>query len=218
MMTDKPTIQTATEVAERESAQPQRRCICCRGNGKKHALLRFVVMQNTLVFDLRKKLPGRGYYVCAQKHCLDKAFKQGFKRMTKRESTDLADNLQIFVNDIVLPGLKKRYTECLLAGFQSHQLLLGADSVEEAAKSDALACYVLATDASESTAQKYRTNAERKKLPCIGLETRSFYGRLFGKSDKVVLGWLSGALFEEFLAIEMSIRQLDAEINSESSI
>lgn len=211
-MTEDLKSQEGMAAPDTEARLPQRRCICCRGNGKKHALLRFTIMQNTLVFDLRKKLPGRGYYVCAQMHCLEKAFKQGFKRVTKREPADLADNSKTFVREIVLPGLKKRYTECLLAGFQSHQLLLGADSVEEAAKSDALACYVLATDASPSTAQKYRTNAERKNLPCIGLETRAFYGQLFGKSDKVVLGWLSGTLCEEFMAIETSIRQLEGEL------
>ncbi|MBO5753974.1 MAG: DUF448 domain-containing protein [Proteobacteria bacterium] len=215
MMTDKSRLQDECTVAEQETAQPQRRCICCRGNGKKHALLRFAVLNNTLVFDLRKKLPGRGYYVCAQMHCLEKAFKQGFKRVTKHDAAELADNTQSFVREIVLPGLKKRYTECLLAGFQSHQLLLGSDSVEEAAKSDALACYILATDASPSTTQKYRTNAERKKLPCIGLETRAFYGQLFGKSDKVVLGWLSGTLCDEFMSLEMSIRHFEETISIE---
>lgn len=212
MVSDKSRRQDEITSTEEDTGQPQRRCISCRGNGKKHALLRFAIMQNMIVFDLRKKLPGRGYYVCAQMHCIEKAFKQSFKRVTKCEPAVLAEDAQTFVREIVLPGLKKRYTECLLAGFQSHQLLLGADSVEEAAKSDALACYILATDASPSTAQKYRINAERKELPCIGLETRAFYGQLFGKSDKVVLGWLSGALCDEFMSLEMSIRQFENEL------
>ncbi len=187
---------------------PQRRCICCRGNGKKVTLLRFALFQNTLCFDLRQKLPGRGYYVCAQRHCLEKAFAGGLKKQTKHDTTEFAKDLDSFVHELVIPGLKKRYSECLLAGFQSHQLLLGADSVEQAAQNDELACYVVATDASASTMQKYRMNAERKGLECIGLLDRSEYGRLFGKSDKVVLGWLPGRLYEEFAAIETSIRRL----------
>ena len=196
---------------------PQRRCICCRGNGKKVTLLRFALFHDTLSFDLRQKLPGRGYYVCAQRHCLEKAFAGGLKKQTKHDATEIAKDLDTFIRELVVPGLKKRYCECLLAGFQSRQLLLGADSVEQAAQNDELACYVIATDASASTMQKYRMNAERKGLACTGLLDRCTYGRLFGKSDKVVLGWLSGKLCEEFVAIENSIRRLSEDDNSDNS-
>ena len=199
----------APQTTPSEKSQPQRRCICCRSNNKKHALLRFVVFQNTLCFDLRGKLPGRGYYVCAQRQCLEKAFAGGLKKQTKHDAAEVAASLECFIQEILVPGLKKRYAECLLAGFQSHQLMLGADSVEKAAQEDRLACYVLATDASESARQKYETNAERKDLKCCGLCDRAFYGKLFGKSDKVVLGWMPGLLYEEFITLESSIRQFE---------
>ena len=194
-----------------ETSAPQRRCICCRGNGKKTGLLRFAVIQGCLCFDLRQKLPGRGYYVCAQMHCLEQAFESGFKRIAKHDSKELAPDAKTFVREILLPGLKKRYTEYLLAGYQSHRLLLGADSVEHAAQADQLAAYIIASDASEATAQKYRMNAERKQLPVLGLYDRSFYGCLFGKSDKVVLGWMPGTLFDEFSVLESMIQRLSAE-------
>lgn len=204
-----------SEIQEKENVtprEPQRRCISCRGNGAKYGLLRFAVVGGMLCFDLRKKLPGRGYYVCAQKGCIESAFQKGFKRVTKVSPASIAENADVFIREILIPGLRKRYTECLLAGFQSHQLLLGSDSVEQAAQMDTLAAYVIATDASESTSTKYRTNASRKNLPCLGLYDRSFYGRLFGKSDKVVLGWLHGHLYEEFSSLEASIRRLESEI------
>ena len=198
-----------SQINPSEKSTPQRRCICCRSNGKKHTLLRFAVFQNTLCFDLRGKLPGRGYYVCAQMHCLEKAFAGALKKQTKHDVTEIASDLPTFIQEILIPGLKKRYEECLLAGYQSHQLLLGADSVEKAAQEDRLACYILATDASESSKQKYQTNAQRKGLECCGLCDRAFYGKLFGKSDKVVLGWQPGQLYEEFIALESSIRRLE---------
>lgn len=201
--------------AHQDQERPQRRCICCRCNGKKTALLRFVVMQNTLCFDLRGKLPGRGYYVCAQASCLTKAFNGGFLRVAKRDARGLAENASAFIAQILVPGLKKRYTECLLAGMRSGKLLLGADSVEQAAKNDALACYVLATDASDATSKKYRSNATRKSLPCVGLFDRAYYGHLLGKSDKVVMGWLPSPLCEEFLALEAMIRNLEPQESSE---
>ena len=210
-MAKQPRTETAESAAMQDNRKPQRRCICCRGNGHKGTLLRFGLIQNTLCFDLRKKLPGRGFYVCATKQCLEKAFAGGFKRVTKRDPSDLADSLTAFVQTVLMPGLYKRYGEYLLAGFQSGQLICGADNVEEAAKSDDLGCYILATDASESTQKKYRTNAERKQIPCLGLYCASEYGQMFGKSDKTVLGWKSGRLLEEFIALETAIRRLSSE-------
>lgn len=200
---------TIEEKKREDEKTPQRRCLCCRGNGKKVDLLRFVVVDGVICFDLRKKLPGRGYYVCAQRHCIEKAFANGFKRVLKRNPSSLGSDAEAFIASVVLPGLRKRYTELLQSGYASHQLLIGSDSVEEAAKSDALGCYILATDASESTKKKYRLNAQRKGLPCVGLFDRAFYGQLFGKSDKVVLGWLRGSLCESFMPIEAAIRRLE---------
>lgn len=200
---------TIEEKKREDEKTPQRRCLCCRGNGKKVDLLRFVVVDGVICFDLRKKLPGRGYYVCAQRHCIEKAFANGFKRVLKRDPSSLGNDAEAFIASVVLPGLRKRYTELLQSGYASHQLLIGSDSVEEAAKSDALGCYILATDASESTKKKYRLNAQRKGLPCVGLFDRAFYGQLFGKSDKVVLGWLRGSLCESFMPIEAAIRRLE---------
>ena len=200
---------TIEEKKREDEKTPQRRCLCCRGNGKKVDLLRFVVVDGVICFDLRKKLPGRGYYVCAQRHCIEKAFANGFKRVLKRDPSSLGSDAEAFIASVVLPGLRKRYTELLQSGYASHQLLIGSDSVEEAAKSDALGCYILATDASKSTKKKYRLNAQRKGLPCVGLFDRAFYGQLFGKSDKVVLGWLRGSLCESFMPIEAAIRRLE---------
>ncbi len=187
---------------------PQRRCICCRGNGKRVDLLRFAVADGMLRFDLRKKLPGRGYYVCAQRHCLEKAFATGFKRVAKRDPSALSESAASFIETIALPGLRKRLAELLQAGLGCRQLLVGADSVEEAAKLDVLGCYILATDASAATKKKYRMNAQRKGLPCVGLFDRACFGQLLGKSDKAVLGWLKGSLCETYLPLEAAIRRL----------
>ena len=191
-----------------DAAAPQRRCICCRGNGKRVDLLRFAVADGALRFDLRKKLPGRGYYVCAQRHCLEKAFATGFRRVAKRDPSSLSESAASFIETVALPGLRKRHAELLQAGLGCRQLLVGADSVEEAAKLDVLGCYILATDASAATKKKYRMNAQRKGLPCVGLFDRAYYGQLLGKSDKVVLGWLKGSLCDTFLPLETAIRRL----------
>ena len=198
----------APETEHGESQKtPSRRCICCRGNGAKWGLLRFGIMGGMLCFDLRQKMPGRGYYVCAKRDCLKKAWDNALKRVTKVSPASVAESCDAFIQEYLVPGYTRRYRECLLAGRQSGQLILGSDAVEQAAREDRLACYILATDASEATRKKYTLNAERKSLPCIGLLDRSELGQLLGSSDKVVLGWLQGSVIApEFQQIEAVLR------------
>ncbi len=207
------------ESTEMENAvqgkSPSRRCICCRGNGAKGGLLRFGVMGGALCFDLRQKLPGRGYYVCTNAACLKKAWDTQFKRVAKTSAEAIAATWEAFVKDVLIPGYERRYRECLLSGRQSGQLLLGSDAVEQAAREDRLMCYVLATDASESTRRKYETNAERKALPCVGHLDRAELGQLLGTSDKVVLGWTArsvlGAEFQRIEAVISRFSQSEAQ-------
>ncbi len=204
----------ATSGETQHAKAPSRRCICCRGNGAKQGLLRFGIMGGTLMFDLRQKLPGRGFYVCAKADCLKKAWDNAFKRVAKTSPQTLAESPEVFIETYLVPGYHKRYRECLLAGRQSGQLILGSDAVEQAAREDRLSCYILATDASESTKKKYRLNAERKGLPCIGLLDRSAFGQLLGSSDKVVLGWQSDSLIgAEFQRIEAVLRSFDPSLS-----
>ena len=202
-MTEQSEARTGSEA---ESRQPQRRCICCRGNGAKNGLLRFGQMGGQLVFDLRQKMPGRGYYVCALPACLKKAWESGFKRVVKVSPQGLAPTYEDFIRDMLIPGYEKRYNECIVSGRQSGQLLAGSDAVEQAAREDRLLCYVIATDASESTRKKYELNAERKGLPVFGRLDRTAYGKLIGSDSKVVLGWTVGStIAEEFMHIEHAL-------------
>ena len=53
-----------------------RTCIGCRGKFSQNTLIRFVGQKNeTLRIDNRKKLHGRGAYVCCSQSCIQKAFK-----------------------------------------------------------------------------------------------------------------------------------------------
>ena len=114
-----------------------------------------------------------------------------------------------------MPGLRKRIIECLTSGFQAGQLLLGADAVEEAAKNNKLACYVLAFDISDGGHHKYAENAKRKDIPCItGQFHAAFYGKLFNKSDKSVLGWLPGTLCDIWMHCNQALQSLSFEFGN----
>lgn len=209
--------ETLLEGGDQARHLPQRRCFSCRGNGKKHELLRFVVFEGQLCFDLRKKLPGRGYYVCAQAHCLEKAFEMGFKRVTKHAASELAPSCDAFIREVLLPGLRRRYREYLLAARQSNAILFGAESVEKSAKNNQLGCILLATDASSSTDRKYRTNADRKSIPCVGLLDRESVSHLFGKSNKVIMGIIPGEICDKLVQTEDAIKRLEIHVGMTAS-
>lgn len=57
---------------------PERTCIGCRCKKPKAELLRFAfdAVEQRLAFDLRKKLPGRGAYLCRDENCLHLTLRQ----------------------------------------------------------------------------------------------------------------------------------------------
>jgi hypothetical protein len=51
---------------------PSRTCVICHKKQPKNQLLRFTKMASGVVYDLKQKLEGRGYYVCNSEKCINK--------------------------------------------------------------------------------------------------------------------------------------------------
>jgi len=51
---------------------PLRTCVICRCKTEQQKFLRFVLMDKEIVFDLKRKLSARGYYVCDKNECLER--------------------------------------------------------------------------------------------------------------------------------------------------
>jgi len=52
---------------------PLRTCVGCRATGPRSALLRVVVVQDVLVVDVARRMPGRGAWLHPDPGCLEKA-------------------------------------------------------------------------------------------------------------------------------------------------
>ncbi|WP_146846826.1 YlxR family protein [Cellulomonas terrae] len=52
---------------------PVRTCVGCRTTGPRSALLRVVVVQDELVVDVARRMPGRGAWLHPDPGCLEKA-------------------------------------------------------------------------------------------------------------------------------------------------
>ncbi len=65
---------------------PQRICVVCRKKSEKKKLMKFILLDSEIVFDLNGVIEKRGYYVCDDNSCLQKLEKRVKKILRSRSS------------------------------------------------------------------------------------------------------------------------------------
>ena len=65
---------------------PQRMCVVCRRKTEKKKLMRFVLLDSEIVFDLNCDIEKCGYYVCDDNGCLQRLKKRVKKILRSRSS------------------------------------------------------------------------------------------------------------------------------------
>lgn len=164
---------------ELERREPERSCVGCREPGTKEELERFIYHDEVgLVYDLRKKAPGRGAYLHPVATCVEQAgrkggFSRAFKRPVPIDAHKLIEEMR--------QGIFRRLQESLRVAFRAQHLFIGATAVADAMKNDRAALVVLASDASEGTRAKFSSNAQRKTLTVRQAMTGEQLGAVFGR-------------------------------------
>ncbi len=160
-----------------------RKCVGCGKSDSRDALERFVMMEDTVIFDMRNKAPGRGAHVHANPACLDRAIQSGFAK-SFRSKVQLKDDFSSqFVGSIF-----QRLKEAIRVSFRSGDLVFGGDLVASAMKNNKVGLLVLATDSGESVARKFEANADRKSILSFGGIPGAVLGAVLGKDFISVLG------------------------------
>jgi predicted RNA-binding protein YlxR (DUF448 family) len=174
-------IHDATEngVSGPQAEQPERMCAGCRESAPKDELERFIFHDDAgLVFDLRRKAPGRGAYVHANPECIRNAVeKGGFSRGFK--SRVVADPDELLTD--VSRGVRRRLIEGLRVALQSQNMTVGSTAVSDAVRHDTVGLLLLASDSGESTRRKFESNADRKNIAVSEALTGEELGSLFGR-------------------------------------
>lgn len=62
---------------------PIRSCVTCKTKDDRKNLIRFAFIKNEIVFDLKRRIAARGYYVCDNNVCMQKLDKWLNKRKKK---------------------------------------------------------------------------------------------------------------------------------------
>jgi len=62
---------------------PIRSCVICKTKDDQENSIRFAFIKNEIVFDMKRRIASRGYYVCDNNECLQKLDKWLNKRKKK---------------------------------------------------------------------------------------------------------------------------------------
>jgi predicted RNA-binding protein YlxR (DUF448 family) len=178
----------------------ERLCAATRAVKPVGDLIRFVVGPEGVVPDLKRKLPGRGLWITADRRTLQEAvsrnvFARGFKRDI-RVTAELADMTERLLLSSVLDALS-------IAG-KSGLVLTGFAKVEAAIAHDDIVGLVHASDAAAdgvaklASALRHRPDADR--VTAIRTFSTAQLDLALGRSNVVHAALLAGPATDTFLA------------------
>ncbi|HSK39866.1 MAG TPA: RNA-binding protein [Arenibaculum sp.] len=174
---------------------PLRRCIVTAAVQAKDGMIRFVVAPDgTIVPDLEERLPGRGFWVTADRPVLAKAVSKRLFARAARRAVRVDPELAGTVADL----LRGRCLGLLGLARRGGQAVAGFEKVREMLKAGKAAVLIGAVDGAEDGRSKLRALAGG--LPEVALFEASVLGAALGRDITVHAALAPGRLAERFLA------------------
>lgn len=166
--------------------KPQRSCLGCGSTQDKENLLRFVIgPDNTLIPDLKAKLPGRGAYTCTNRGCLALAVKK--KRFNSSFKAPVAgvdpEQLSEKISTLVTEQIKGYLSLAAKAG----KVFSGSDAVADGVRSGKAGIVFAATDLSDESRKKFRAMADTAGIELVELFGKDSLGMMIGKEYRGVV-------------------------------
>jgi predicted RNA-binding protein YlxR (DUF448 family) len=161
-----------------------RTCIVTRRAGDADALLRFVVAPDGVVVpDLKRKLPGRGCWITAQRTYVDEAVRRKLFARAFRRDVELPADLGAMVDDLLVRSAMGAVGLARKAG----QVALGAAKVEAKVRSGEALAVLHADEASDDGIRKI-AQARRATVHLGGPDIEAY--KLFREAELgLALGW-----------------------------
>ena len=168
---------------------PERKCIVSGEVGPKAGLIRFCLgPEGQVIADVMAKLPGRGFYVTADRAMIEKAMKKGlFARAAKQPvivPPDLADLVEAFV--------LRRVIEMISLTRKANAAVMGYEKVKDWLQSGKAVVLLQSSDGSERGKSKLRIPAENGSY--IGCLTAGELGLAFGRERAIHAALAAGGL------------------------
>jgi len=179
------------EVAGRRS--PLRRCVATMAVAPKDGMIRFVVdPDGRLLPDLDEKLPGRGYWVTADRDALELAVKKRAFARAARRPVEVAPDLR----GTVAEGLRRRCMDILGLARRAGQVVAGFEQVREALIGGKVALRVEASDGAAEGRNKL--TAIRRDLPVVTSFSAEELAAALGRAHVVHVAIVEGGFAVRF--------------------
>lgn len=140
-------------------------------------------MENSVIFDLRKKAPGRGAYVHPNPSCFENAMRSGFSK-SFRSKVWVNER---FINNFI-ESVRIRLQESIRVAFKSNALRVGGEMVAASMKKNEITLLLIASDAGGSVRKKFVSNAARKSTLLKENIDGKMLGTTLGKDYISVMG------------------------------
>ena len=172
-----------------EAEDPERKCIVSGEVSPKAGLIRFCVgPEGQIVADVMAKLPGRGFYVSADRAMIDKAAKKGLFARAAKQPVLVPDNLADLVEAFVL----RRVVEMISLTRKANAAVMGYEKVKDWLQNGKAVVLIQSSDGSERGKSKLRMTAENGRY--IGCLTAEELGLAFGRERAIHAALAAGRL------------------------
>lgn len=172
-----------------EKDEPERKCIVSGEVQPKAGLIRFCLgPEGQVVPDVMAKLPGRGFYVTADRAMIEKAMKKGlFARAAKQPvkvPEDLADQVEAF--------LLRRVIETISLARKANAAVMGYEKVKDWLQTGKAVVLIQSSDGSERGKTKLRPpEGKGAYVACL---TAGELGLAFGRERAIHAALAAGGL------------------------
>lgn len=168
---------------------PERKCIVSGEVQPKAGLIRFCLGPDGMVVpDILARLPGRGFYVSADRTLIDKAVAKGLFSRAARQPVKSPPDL----SDLVEALLLRRVIELISLARKASGAVMGYEKVKEWLASGRAYLLIQAADGSERGKTKLRAPEGNGRL--IGFLTAQELGLAFGRERAIHAALAAGGL------------------------
>jgi uncharacterized protein len=169
--------------------EPERKCIATGEVQPKAGLIRFCLGPDDLVVpDILARLPGRGFYVSADRAAIDKAAKKGLFARAAKQPVKVPDNLADLVETLML----RRVIDLISLARKASGAVMGYEKVKDWLQKDKARVLIQASNGSERGKTKLR--APDGEGSFIGFLTAEEMGLAFGRERAIHAALGAGGL------------------------
>ena len=174
---------------EKLQDDPERKCIATGEVQPKAGLIRFCLGPDDMIVpDLLARLPGRGFYVSADRAAIDKAAKKGLFARAARQPVKVPDDLADMVEQLLL----RRVIDLISLARKAGDAVMGYEKVKEWLMKDKARVLVQASDGSERGKTKLRAPEGKNRF--IGFLSAGELGLAFGRERAIHAALAAGGL------------------------